>query len=84
MWRGRLSLRRVSQLAAHLPRESATYQALGGEHAKWTTEAVLLADLFHAWTGNPHPSLPKDTSKADRARDVTARLKAHRARLERK
>ena len=42
--------------------------------------SVLLADLFHAFSGTPHPSRPKPKA-ASRYSSARARLEAQRARL---
>jgi hypothetical protein len=48
--------------------------------AGWDLHAVLLADLFHAFTGKPHPSRPEPGKRA-RYSDLRRRLEAQRARL---
>lgn len=51
----------------HLPPDSATQIALGG--AGWTTTDRLLADVFHATAGVPHPALPKIEQPLDVERE---------------
>ena len=60
----------------HLPPDAATTLALGG--TGWTLGNHLLADLFHATSGNPHPGLPKAVSGPDPERAKA--LRAARAR----
>ncbi|RKS07578.1 hypothetical protein DFP74_3256 [Nocardiopsis sp. Huas11] len=57
LWRGRLSLRRLAVLIRHLPVDSATMTALGGDG--WTLSHYLQADMVHASTGQPHPADPR-------------------------
>lgn len=80
LWTGRMTIRKFSVLVKHLPRDSATTSALD-ETARWTIEAVLLADLYHAWTGEVHPALPTKQVKAHRHRDLAAKLQEQKARL---
>lgn len=42
--------------------------------------AYLLADLFHAFTGNAHPARPTGPAKAKRYAELRARLEAQRER----
>lgn len=77
-------MRRLSVFVAALPRDSSTARELHGPLADWSTEAVLLADVFHALSGERHPALPKPNTArsrpdADRAR---AALLAQRARTQ--
>ncbi|CCQ44664.1 hypothetical protein ARTSIC4J27_591 [Pseudarthrobacter siccitolerans] len=41
--------------------------------------AYLLADLYHAWTGQAHPARPQP-KKASRYADLRARLERQKAR----
>lgn len=52
-WRGDLTLRRIWVLIHHLPGDSASARALGGPGLD--TTHVLLADVFAALVGKPHP-----------------------------
>lgn len=88
LWRGGLSVRRLAVLIAGLPPESATSAAVAGRPAGWTVEALVVADVFHAVTGKPHPSRPGPSgagstasAAAARHKDLAARLAAQRARL---
>lgn len=70
-------------LVAHLPPDSATWAVLNGVEHGWTLTDFLLADVFHALTGEPHPSRPS-TAKAQKASRDSAKvaaLLAQRARL---
>ncbi|WBQ03789.1 hypothetical protein [Kribbella sp. CA-293567] len=46
-----------------------------GPYAGWTNEAVLIADLYAVWAGQPHPALPKKNAA------TPAVVRAHRERL---
>lgn len=71
-----LTLRRVGVLIRHLPAESAVNVALGS--SGWTLEHYLLAHLFHATAGQPHPALPKQREVIDPAREKARREAAQR------
>jgi hypothetical protein len=49
----------------------------------WSLAEILLADVFHALTGEAHPLHPRSgtEAKATAQADTIARLKAQRARL---
>jgi len=81
-WRGELSLRRLSVLVSRLPADSATARKHADVNPDWTVEAILIADLWAAWTGKPHPALPKPKSASTRYASLRARLEEQRARLE--
>ncbi|MFD0044746.1 hypothetical protein ACFVGV_06100 [Pseudarthrobacter scleromae] len=78
-WRGELSLRRLSVLIHHLPADSATARATGDASPGWDVSAYLLADLYHAWTGQAHPARPQP-KKASRYADLRARLERQKER----
>lgn len=66
LWRGGLSLRRVSVLLAGLPIESATSRALAPEFIGWTVDSFLLAQVIDTlqaanWQrgGDEHTPRPK-------------------------
>ncbi len=82
LYRGELSLRRLSVLIAHLPPDSATVRASGNTPPGWGVGEYLLADLFHTLTGDPHPSRPKPAADAQRHTSLARLLKAQRARQE--
>jgi hypothetical protein len=63
-----------------LPPEASIYR---DEFQGWTVTDALLADLFHALTGEAHPSRPGRTSRADAVRSKIDALKAQRERLDR-
>jgi hypothetical protein len=77
-----LTLRQIAARVRYLPPDCATAQALGG--SGWTTADYLLADVFHAQAGRPHPGRPKPGPRAEdparaRARaSALARARAHR------
>lgn len=66
-----------------MPHGSATAAHLHGDIAAWSLTDVLLADLFQAFTGKPHPGKPKPKKSggASRYRALRSRLEAQRARL---
>ena len=63
----RLTLRELAARVAHLPPESATSRALGGDG--WRLEDHLLADIYGATAGQAHPWLPVHETPKDTARD---------------
>ncbi|MEU4568662.1 hypothetical protein [Micromonospora sp. NPDC023956] len=88
LWAGELSLRRLSAYVANLPAESATWAAEHGVAQGLTPTDLLLADIFHALAGEPHPIKPRTTeatSSAAKTRHeaLAAKLRAQRARLAR-
>lgn len=82
-WRGELSIRRLSVLIHHLPPESACARQLSKTEAGWDVHAYLLSDLYHAFTGNPHPARPKPeaANKSTRYSTLRKALEAQRERL---
>lgn len=78
-WRGELSPRRLSILIEQLPPTSATARRYAKADG-WDLHAFLLADLFHAFTGEIHPSRPKPQGTS-RYSELRARLEAQKARL---
>ncbi|QOP65075.1 tail assembly chaperone [Arthrobacter phage Adumb2043] len=78
-WRGGLSPRRLSVLIEQLPPTSATARHYA-KNDGWDLHAFLLSDLFHAFTGEVHPSRPKPQG-ASRYSELRARLEAQKARL---
>ncbi|GEB46944.1 hypothetical protein MTE01_28890 [Microbacterium testaceum] len=83
LWRGELTIRRLSVLVFHLPPESAL-KRLGMPPSAdgWDVNSFLLADLFAALTGKTHPGRPEAQSRAERYRNLRTRLEAQRARLD--
>ncbi len=47
----------------------------------WGVSEFLLADVFHAFTGKPHPGRPEAQTRQERYTALRARLEAQRARL---
>ncbi|WP_424936669.1 MULTISPECIES: hypothetical protein [Bacteria] len=69
-------------LIKHLPPDAALRRlSLPDSAAGWDVNSFLLADVFHALTGKPHPAKPSAISRADRYRDLRSRLEAQAARL---
>lgn len=77
LWRGLLSLRRLAVLTRHLPSDSATAMAVGGNG--WTLSHYLMADMVHATTGQPHPADPRVRQAEE---EKKARLEQARERAE--
>lgn len=73
----RLTLRRLGVLVRHLPVDSSTAMATGS--SGWTLSDHLLADVFHATAGTPHPGLPKTDAAIDPLRDKAIRAAKVRA-----
>jgi len=61
--RRRLTLRMIAVRVKHLPPESATARATGGDG--WRLEDHLLADIYGATAGQAHPWLPKHETPRD-------------------
>lgn len=78
-WRGELSLRRLSVLVNCLPSDSATARSASSVPAGWDVHAFLLADLYHCWTGSPHPERPQP-KKASRYAELRRALEAQKER----
>jgi hypothetical protein len=74
----KLTLRRISVLVRHLPSDSATAIATGGHG--WTLADHLLADVYHATSGNLHPWKPEQDKGSDPAREKAKRAARARAR----
>jgi hypothetical protein len=82
LYRGELSLRKVSNLIANLPTGSATWSAINDIPYGWTLTDLLIADLFHAFSGEPHPARPNGKKPAaSRAKELAERLMQQRERL---
>lgn len=83
LWRGRLSLRKISVLVTHLPPGSAVWATESDLDYGWTLTDILLSDVFHALAGEAHPARPKPQKAAQKQQDgnsMIERLKAQRAR----
>lgn len=78
-WRGGLSIRRLSVFLSNLPPDSAVHRRYSSTDG-WQTEHFLLADLFHAFTGEAHPSRPQIAQKS-RYSELRRKLEAQKARL---
>ena len=59
----KLTLRRISVFIRYLPPDSAIAIATGG--SGWLLSDYLLAHIFQATTGQPHPALPKQAKVED-------------------
>ena len=75
--RRKLTLRMIAVRVKHLPSDSATAIATGGNG--WTLADHLLADVYQATSGNPHPWKPKQDKGSDPAHEKAKR--AARARV---
>lgn len=83
LWRGKLSLRKLSVLVTHLPPGSAVWSAETDLDYGWTLTDILLTDLFHALTGETHPARPKakKSKSSPSTKDMRDALIAQRKRL---
>lgn len=79
-WRGEISPRRLAVLADRLPPGSVTWARLRGMPSGWDYGDVLLADVYHALTGEAHPLRPAQKA-VSRYADRRAALEAQKARL---
>lgn len=73
-----LTLRMIAVRVANLPPDAACVIASGG--SGWTRSDFLLAHLYQAFTGEPHPGLPKASPIANPAREKALRAGRARAR----
>lgn len=82
LWRGELTIRRLSVLLHHLPADAAL-RSIGLPSAAfgWDVNTFLLADVFHALTGKPHPQRPALQTRAERYTSLRERLAEQRSRL---
>jgi hypothetical protein len=69
-------------LIAHLPSEAVTARQLSKAATGWNVTEYLLADVYYALTGTPHPARPQpaEQSKAARYAELRQRLQAQRER----
>jgi hypothetical protein len=83
LWRGELSLRRLSVFVEHLPAESATARHFSSLPPGWDTLAFLVADVYQALAGKAHPARPqpKSPEKASRYQELRSKLDAQKRRL---
>ncbi len=82
LWRGELTLRRLSVLVEHLPADSALLRlGMPPTAHGWGVSEFLLADVFQALTGKAHQARPTATTRAERYRNLKTRLEEQRARL---
>ena len=88
-WRGRLSLRRIRNLVAALPVESAVDAIDRRGKPAWRLEHHLLDDIHMALThskkrpAKPHPLRPRGKPKVLNKRRLEAGQKRRQARLRR-
>ena len=75
-----LTLRRIGVFLRHLPPDSATVLATGG--SGWVVGDYLLAHLWQATTGQPHPALPEEEPVVNPEREK-ARARAKLRAVER-
>ena len=89
---GRLTLRRIAALVAHLPSDAATWVDVHGQHAAWSVTDDLLAAVLTALQGanwqrsggkgqRPTPVTRPRSALSDRKR--LDRLRSLRERIER-
>ena len=80
LWRGGLSLRRLSVLVEGLPPNSRIFALQSDLPYGWTLTDILLTDLFHATAGSPHPARPDPgaTDKKAAVASIAERLVAMR------
>ncbi|WWV91847.1 tail assembly chaperone [Microbacterium phage phiMiGM15] len=82
LWRGELTIRRLSVLVHHLPGDGALKRlGMPASADGWTVNSFLLADVIHALTGKPHPARPEAMTRTERYKNLRARLEEQRARL---
>jgi hypothetical protein len=67
-----------------MPPGSAHQAELAKTPYGWTHSDTLLADVFEALTGTPHPGKPTPNAARARANDSIKRLKEQRERLKKK
>ncbi|MFI6368927.1 hypothetical protein ACIBG0_40150 [Nocardia sp. NPDC050630] len=58
-----------------LPNDAELVMLVHDGHPRWSDEAYLLADVFQAWTGKPHPARPKPRAKSADSRREALRLR---------
>lgn len=79
LYRGGLSIRRLSVLIHNLPAESRLVQTKA-KTGGWDLHAHLLADLYGALAGKAHPGRPKPEGSSARHRDLVRRLQQAKER----
>lgn len=70
-------------LIHNLPPESACARQLSKAVTGWDTHAYLLSDIYHAFTGQPHPARPKPDAANNSSRYAKLRkaLEAQKKRI---
>ncbi|WP_063045431.1 hypothetical protein [Nocardia rhamnosiphila] len=64
-----------------LPHDAELVMLVHDGHPRWSDEAYLLADLFQAWTGKPHPARPQPRTKpGDSKREALRRRRVEEKR----
>lgn len=83
LWRGGLTLRQLRVFIDYMPQGAAVWAHLNDIPFGWSLTDLLIADLFQAMTGEPHPARPTGREKANeqRVREKHAALMEQRARL---
>lgn len=73
----------MAVLVAHLPVGSAIWALSADVPYGWTLTDTLLADVFHALSGEPHPLRPDNSKKLQAAKNDQriAALKRQRERM---
>jgi hypothetical protein len=86
LWRGELSLRRLYVLVTNLPPGSACWAAESRVPVGTTPGDFVLADVFHALSGEAHPLRPAPSADEEAAKQkhesTVARLRAMRERVQ--
>jgi len=84
LYLGELSLRRYSVLIHNLPPGSSVWAISNDIPLGWTMSDFLLADLFHAFSGEAHPARPtgKEKSAQARVKQVASKLLQQQQRLQ--
>lgn len=82
LWRGGLTVRRLSVLIQHLPADSAVAAAVTGLPREWnSTTTWLLEYIIQALSGAPYPGRPGMATTADKRESRTAALLDHKRRM---
>jgi hypothetical protein len=86
LWRGELSLRRLYVLVTNLPPGSAVWAAESRLAIGATPADFVLADVYHALSGEAHPLRPAPSVDEEAAKSkhesTAARLRAMRERVQ--
>lgn len=82
LWRGGLSVRRLSVLVQYLPSESAISAAVTGLPREWTSITPWLLDyVIQSLSGDPYPGRPGIATTPEKRESRTAALLDHKRRM---